>query len=162
MSVGGYRGVTQGGPATTKGQRTIASLLAVGMVLLTGCTIGTWQAYPGKTLPNSQTALIRSGHGVLLEILDGSRAIPEQAVWVPVGSPWGGAISWARKSIRVLPGTHDVEVRKRSMPPTQHVIIDAEAGEIYTVHWDMVEEVDHIWVEDKSRSVVFGEKPPAE
>ncbi len=140
-------------------QRTIASVVAAGLILLAGCSIGTLHRYPGKKLPNSQTALITLGHGVeSFGVIDGWW-VSDQFVGVPIQFPWG--VSWARKSVRVLPGTHDVEVRKRFMP-SQHVIIDAEAGETYTVHWDIVEEVDYIWVEDQSGSVVWGEKPPEE
>ncbi len=142
------------------GQRTVACLATAGSVLLTGCiiaTFGTWQAYPGEKLPDEQTALIRSGHRVLFEFLDGSRAGTTVRGRYYTADTW-----WTPNSIRVLPGTHHVEVRKYSMPSREHVIFDAEAGETYTVHWDIVEEVDYIWVEDKSRSIVVGEKPPAE
>ncbi len=140
-------------------QRTIASVVAAGLILLAGCSIGTYQTYAGKKLPNSQTALIKVGHGAhFLRFVDGMY-IPIQTVGDTLVA--GALFSWGRESIRVLPGTHDVEVAKSYQPPTQHVIFDAESGETYTVHWDVVEEVDYIWVENKSGSVVVGEKPPA-
>ena len=136
-------------------QRTVASLLAVGMLLLTGCApIGTSQTYRGKKLPNNQTALIKLGHGRhTFATVDGTRIWAQQDL---------KALNVRRRKwVRVLPGTHDVEVWNRySSDKGEHVIFDAEAGETYTVHWDIVEEVDYIWVEDKSRSVVWGEKPP--
>ena len=146
------------------GQRTVASLVAAWLVLLAGCSIGTLHRSTGKKLPNSQTALIKLGHGVeSFGVVDGWM-VAEQAVLLPIPiTPWGAMIEWRRESVRVLPGTHDVEVRNRSSSDEgEHVIFDTEAGESYTVHWDIVEEVDYIWIENKSGSVVAGAKPPEE
>ena len=123
----------------TKGQRTVATLLAAIVLLpLTGCFY-TWHAYPGPKLPNNQTALLLGSWGVDGEgppfFMDG----------------WGILMG-----IRIEPGTHYVE----GMNPPMRATFNAEAGETYTVHWPWKKGVRHIWIEDKSGSVVAGEKPP--
>ena len=147
--------------------RLIRVLLVVAVLLpLTGCLIGipykwTWHAYPGRKLPNDQTALIKPCTSVCLSRFDGQE-LPTAFV------PWDENYFPQAHYVRALPGIHEVEARRIVealilRPPKyryEGVTFNAEAGETYTVHWRGKKGVVHIWVDDRSGSVVGGEKPP--
>ena len=115
-------------------------------------TTSAAQAYSGKRLPDAQTALIRCGAMVRID----GKEIPESLWWY---------LDQPRDSIRVLPGTHHLEVALggpliRLYTDSRSIDFDVEAGEVYWVRTG--KELDYIWVLDETGSVVAGAKPPEE
>ncbi len=156
----------------TTGQRTVASMLAVVAVLplLTGCySAPTWRAYTGPKLPDEQTALIVNGSTVDTFGGAGAFIVKIDGVTSPAGAR---ELFTYRGAIRMLPGTHDMEVRflEQRGPfygavwaAPRHVTLNAKAGRTYSLHWHEVKKGDdYLWIEDELGSVVAGEKPPAE
>lgn len=165
----------------TKRHSLWASLIIIGLVLVPGCiSIGTWQAYPGKKLPNEETALIKRGNDLYDWKIDGKHIPGEFVVLIPGGI--GGTLgdSWERKAIRVLPGEHEISARSLSdyyqspikLSRSKSLTFEAEAGRVYTFFGKevgeaylvgLVEEGEahyYVWLKDESGTVIAGEKPP--
>ena len=96
----------------TKGQRVVAVLLlAVAVLLLTGCVAPPWQAYAGEKLPNDQTALIESRRISFFRSDTVRRFVSvvgeesqQPTLW------WVNPDSSGYRPIRVLPGRHDLVI----------------------------------------------------
>lgn len=146
-----------------------ASLIIIAFVTQPNCiSLGTFQAYPDKKLPDKQTALIKNGNNIDYWTIDGDRIPDEQFNILMVGG------SWDRKAIRVLPGEHEIGAGW----PTTNLTFVAEAGQTYTFFWKKVgeiykvwkgeelgvveegEENFYVWLKDESGTVIAGEKPP--
>ena len=156
----------------TTRQRLMASLRILVAAFLTGCAstqTDTYEAPGVAKLPEEQTALVKLGNEFDYWGVSGRLKL-----WVYQSADQ----LWPRTSMRVTPGTVELVVRL----PRLSVAFVAEAGGTYTLYsrtvgkdeevWIDDEshprggrhllrgEIDSVWVEDSSGSVVAGEKPP--
>ena len=125
------------------GQRAVAGMLAVvaALPLLTGCSgAPTWRAYTGPKLPDEQTALIVNGSTVDTFGGAGAFIVKIDGVTSPVGAR---ELFTYRGAIRMLPGTHDMEVRfleqrgafyGSGWAAPRNVTLNAKAGRTYSLH----------------------------
>lgn len=162
----------------TNRQSLCMCLFIFGVILLPGCgsSMGIWQAYPGKKLPNKETALIKRGSDLAYWNIDGEKVLDEYFTHeLPIGMALSSPLlRWVRKEARVLPGEHEIGTGY----PFNGITFNAEAGRVYTLFGKQVEESDlvwkgeelgyvvegdrhcYVWIKDESGSVIAGKKPP--
>ena len=171
-------GTTKKEVAMTKRHSLWANLIIIGIALLAGCesSMGTWQAYPGEKLPDTETALIKRGSDLDYWKIDGKTVLDEFNYRLIPIVPSPLSFSWARKAARVLPGEHEIVTGYwNARWGSKSITFEAVAGRVYTLFGKRVKETklvgkgdtsgidtkgDYVWMEDESGTVIAGEKPP--
>ncbi len=123
----------------TKRQGLWTSLIIIGIALLPGCvsSMGTWQAYPGEKLPDTETALIKRGSDLDYWIIDGKTVLTEyfdpSLDIIPPLTLSSPLFRWTRREARVLPGEHELKTGYQNTRwGSQSITFEAVAGRVYT------------------------------